>query len=68
METSWQILKAWRSISHGMTVNYFKVTGISNSVHGSEVDFLRHQSDEESCQEDTAESEEDQIVNQCTFI
>jgi hypothetical protein len=42
-----------------MTVKSFKVTGISNKIDESEDDFQRHQSDEESCQEDTNDSEED---------
>jgi hypothetical protein len=42
-----------------MIVKSFKVTGISNKMDRSEDDFLWHQSDEESCQEDAAGSEED---------
>jgi hypothetical protein len=53
------ILEAWQSISQDMIAKSWKVTGISNKMDGSEDDFLWHQSNEESCQEDTTDSEED---------
>jgi hypothetical protein len=53
------ILKAWQSISQDMIVKSFKVTGISNKMDRSEDDFLWHQSNKESCQEDVTDSEED---------
>jgi hypothetical protein len=43
-----------------MTVKSFKVTGISNKMGGSEGNFLWHQSNEESSQEDVTNSEERQ--------
>jgi hypothetical protein len=59
MEMCQWILKAWQSISQDMIAKSFEVTCISNKMDGSEDDFLWRQSDEESCQEDTTDSEED---------
>jgi hypothetical protein len=50
------ILKAWQSVLQHMLVQSFKVTGVCNKVDGSENYFLWYQS-EESCQEDTRDSE-----------
>jgi hypothetical protein len=53
------ILKAWQSISQVMIAKSFEVTGISIKFDRSEDNFLWHRCDEESCQEDTTDSEED---------
>jgi hypothetical protein len=52
MEMCQWILEAWRSILQDMIMKSFKVTGIYNKMDGSEDNFLRHWSDEETCQED----------------
>jgi hypothetical protein len=59
----WWILETWRSISQDMIAKSFKVTGISSKMDGSEDDFLWHQTNEESYQDDMANSEEDYSVN-----
>jgi hypothetical protein len=46
-----------------MIAKSFEVNGISNKMDGSEDDFLWHQSEEKTFQEDATDSEEDQIVN-----
>jgi hypothetical protein len=58
MEICWWAVKAWLSVSQGVTGKGFEVTDISNKMNRSEDDFLWHWSDEERCQEDATDSEE----------
>jgi hypothetical protein len=57
MEMCRWILKAWQSILQDTKVKSLKVTDISNKMDGSEDDFLWHQSNKESFQEDVTDSE-----------
>jgi hypothetical protein len=59
MEMCQWIFKAWQFILQDMVAKSCKVTDICNKMVRSEDDFLWYWFDEESCQEDTTDSEED---------